>query len=177
MLRTPRISILPGMQIRSLPQLVVAAGAVLLLALPSVAGGAKKGDGTLAVQGGKGIVQIAARGTIIGSVNQGQVKVIDRDPFDGATPKVKGGQLRARTDRMIWRQGRNIRFRLVGGFYRLRVQGRGIELSAVGRGSVTLNGDERYADTGLYSLNGDDFLPVPYDPESLQLAAPPPAGG
>jgi len=179
MQRTPRISILVRMRLRLLLRLVAVSGAALLLLLPPVAGGARKpraGDGTLSVQGGRGIVQIAARGSIIGRINQGQVKVIDRDPYDAAVPVVRGGRCRPRqcNETTIVRQGRNIRFRLVGGFFRLKVNGRGIELAAVGHGSVTLNGDERFADTGLYSLNGDDLLPVPYEPETMQLAAPPP---
>jgi hypothetical protein len=157
--------------------LVAALGLGLVFVLPSVASGGKKADGTLSVQDGKGVVQIAARGTIIGRIDQGTVLAIDRNPNDGSTPIVKGGRVRLVTLTRQVHQGRNIRFRLVGGFYRLKVQGRGISLSAVGRGAVTLNGDERFADTGLYSLNGGDWVPVPYGPETVQLAAPAPAGG
>ena len=71
----------------------------------------------------------------------------------------------------------SLRFRLAGGSYRLRIRGLGADLSAVGRGTVVMNGSERFADTGLYSLNGDEFLPVPYERTTLQLAAPPPEGG
>jgi hypothetical protein len=180
MQRTPGFSILVGMRVRSLPRVAAAFGAVLVLVLPSVAGGARKpraGDGTLSVQGAKGIIQIAARGTFIGRVKQGQVLVIDRNPNDGSVEIVRGGRVRQLTETREWHQGRNIRFRLSGGLYRLKIQGRGINLAAVGHGSVTLDGDERYADTGIYSLNGGDFLPVPYDPESLQLAAPEVTGG
>jgi hypothetical protein len=177
MLRTLGFSILPRVRDRSLLLLVGMLCLGLLFALPSVASGGKKADGTLAVQDGKGVVQIAARGTIIGRIDQGTVLAIDRNPNDGSTPIVRGGRIRVVTLTRQVHQGRNIRFRLVGGFYRLRVQGRGISLSAVGRGSVTLNGDERFADTGLYSLNGGDWVPVPYDPETVQLAAPAPTGG
>jgi hypothetical protein len=168
-------------RLRPLTRLLVALVVTLVLVVPSVAGGARKPrptDGTLSVRRGKGVVQIAARGTIIGRIDQGQVLVIDRNPFDASVPVVRGGRLRQLTNRRIMRQGKSIRFRLANGFYRLRVQGRGIEISAVGRGSVTLNGDERYADTGTYSLNGAEFLPVPYDADSMQLVAgpPPPTG-
>jgi hypothetical protein len=160
---------------------MAAVGALgLLAAVPSLAGsasGARASDGTLSVQNGKGVIQIAARGTIIGRLDQGTVKVIDRNPYDSATPVVRGGKCRPCNARTIVRQGKNIRFRLAGGFFRLRVDGIAINLDAVGRGSVTLNGDERYADTGVYSLNGGDFVPVPYARVSLQLAAPPVSGG
>jgi hypothetical protein len=165
------------MRDRSLRLAVAALCIGLLFALPSVAAGSKKADGTLAVQDGKGVVQIAARGTIIGRIDQGTVLAIDRNPNDGSTPIVKGGRIRLLTQTRTVHQGRNIRFRLVGGFYRLKVQGRGISLSAVGRGAATLNGDERFADTGLYSLNGGDWIPVPYDAETVQLSAQVPPGG
>jgi hypothetical protein len=177
MVRTLASPILPRVRDRSLVLVVAAVCLGLLFALPSVAAGGKKADGTLSIQNGKGVVQIAARGSVIGRIDQGTVLAIDRNPYDGSTAIVKGGHLRVLTATRQLRQGRNIRFRLVGGFYRLKVQGRGISLSAVGRGSVTLNGDERFADTGLYSLNGGDWIPVPYDAETVQLAAPPPTGG
>ena len=180
MLRTPRTGILSGMRLRSFPPALAEFGAVALLALPGLVGsasGAKASDGTLSVHGARGVIQIAARGTIIGRVDQGIVRVVDRNPFDSATPVVRGGKCRPCNARTTVRQGKNIRFRLAGGFFRLRVEGVMINLDAVGRGSVTMNGDERYADTGVYSLNGGDFVPVPYERLSLQLAGPPAAGG
>ncbi len=177
MVRTLGFSILPRVRDRSLFLVVAALSVGLLFVLPSVAAGGKKADGTLSIQNGKGVVQIAARGTIIGRIDQGTVLAIDRNPNDGSTPIVKGGRIRQVTLTRQLHQGRNIRFRLVGGFYRLKVQGRGISLSAVGRGAVTLNGDERFADTGVYSLNGGDWVPVPYDLETVQLAASAPPGG
>jgi hypothetical protein len=174
---TPCVSILRPMRPRSQLLLILAVGATALLALPAVAGSARENDGTLSLRGGKGIVQIAARGTIIGRITQGQVLVIAKRKADEGEAIVRGGRVMQQTNKRVLRQGRNIRFRLPGGFYRLRVKGRGIEVNAVGRGSVTMDGDERYADTGLYSLNGDDFVPVPYESETVQLAAPPPPGG
>jgi hypothetical protein len=170
---TPQISILGSMRLPARIRVVLALGALVLLALPTVAGGARQrpNDGTLSLRGGKGVIQIAARGTILGRATQGQVLVIDRNPFDASKPIVRGGRAQVITNRRVIRQGRNIRFRLPAGLYRLRVKGRGIEINAVGRGSVTMDGDERYADTGLYSLNGEDFLPVPYESVTMPLVA------
>jgi hypothetical protein len=172
--------ILQRVRIRSY-RFALAAFGVLALAAPATltgsASAAKATDGTLSVQGARGVIQIAARGTIIGRVDQGIVKVVDRNPFDSATPVVRGGKCRPCNPKTIVRRGNNIRFRLAGGFFRLRVEGVAINLDAVGRGSVTLNGDERYADTGVYSLNGGDFVPVPYERVSLQLAGPSVSGG
>ena len=167
------------MRFRSLRQLTSIGTLAVLLALPATAGGRRPrpDDGTLSVRDGRGLVQITARGTIIGHVDFGQVQVVDRSPNDATEPVVRGGRLLERTDTTKTREGRNIRFRLTSGSYRLKVRGVGFDLAAVARGSVTLNGDERFADTGLYSLNGNEFLPVPYERTVLQLAAPPPAGG
>jgi hypothetical protein len=172
---TSPASILRSVRLRSHTRLAVVAGVAAVLALPAVAGGARQrvGDGTLSLRDGRGLVVVAARGTIIGRLDRGQVLVVDRRPFDTATPVVRGGRLRKLTKRRVVRSGRNIRFRLSAGSYRLRVRGRGIVINAVGRGAVTMDGDERFADTGLYSVNGDDFQPVPYERETVKLAAPP----
>ena len=57
-----------------------------------------------------------------------------------------------------------------------RLTGRRINISAVGRGAIVLDGDERYADTGMYSPNGEEFLPVPYERIGLPLLPEPVEG-
>ena len=42
---------------------------------------------------------------------------------------------------------------------------------------MVLDGDERYADTGLYSLNGEEFLPLPYERIGPAALLPEPAEG
>jgi hypothetical protein len=169
------------MRFRTLRRLIFVAGLALLLAVPATAGKArpKPGDGTLSVRDGRGTVHFIARGTVIGRVDVGEVVAVDRNPFDDNEPILRGGRSPrgGQTETTTTRVGRNIRFRLTGGAYRLTIRGRGIDLAAVGKGSVTLNGDERFADTGLYSLNGGEFNPVPYERTTLQLAAQPPPGG
>lgn len=167
------------MRVRLLLRVAFLAALSLLLLVPGVAGAGREPqppDGTFSVRGGKGFVRILARGTIIGNVANGQVQVVDRSPFDDRYPVVRGGKLKRSTFNSVTRQGKNVRFRLGGGMYRLRITGRRINLSAVGRGVVVLDGDERYADTGLYSLNGEEFLPVPYERIGLPLV-PEPAEG
>ena len=56
--------------------------------------------------------------------------------------------------------GTNVRFRLLGGTFRIKVIGRGVNLSVVGTGKVTLNGDDTAADDGTFSFNGDPYQPV-----------------
>ncbi len=151
---------------------------VVVVALPAVAAArrTRPAEGTLSIRDGKGTVQIAARGSTIGSVDRGEVIAIDGNPLDDQYPILKGGRLTRLTDRLEARRGKTIRFRLVGGFHRVKIVGAGIHLSAVGRGSVTLDGDERSADTGEYSLNGTAFQPVPHERTSVQLAPQPPGG-
>jgi len=169
------------MRFRMLRQLIFVGGLALVLALPAVAGKARPrpGDGTLSVRDGRGMVQFVARGTVIGRVDVGEVIAIDRNPFDDNEPIIRGGRVPRgeQSETTTTRVGRNIRFRLTGGAYRLKIRGLGVDLAAVGKGSVTLNGDERFADTGLFSLNGGEFIPVPYERTTLQLATPPPSGG
>ena len=66
-----------------------------------------------------------------------------------------------------------MRFRLIGGAFKVTVIGRGVNLSVVGRGRVTLKG-EGTLDDGSYSVNGADYLLVPPDPFSFGLNAFPP---
>ncbi len=52
--------------------------------------------------------------------------------------------------------GTGMRFRVIGGRYRIAVNGRDIDLSAVGKGWATLRADEASFDPGVYSIDGAD---------------------
>ena len=76
--------------------------------------------------------------------------------------------------RTVLYRGAGLRFRMLGGAYRIVVRGTGIDVEAVGRGVVVLDGDPRVEgeDTGLYSLDGADCgvepqlcTPLPDEPE------------
>jgi hypothetical protein len=166
------------MRVRSLRRVLLVGALVFVVGIPAAfAVRRPRPDGTLSVRDGRGIVQLAARGSFIGRIDSGRIVAIDTTPNDANYPIVVGGKLRRETFRVTERNGRNIRFRLVGGFYRLRIEGAGVDLSAVGRGSATLDGDERSSDTGVYSLNGGEFQPLPAEPTTLQLPPQPPAPG
>jgi hypothetical protein len=66
-------------------------------------------------------------------------------------------EIDAQTD--VYR-GTKVRFRIIGGTFKIRVQGRGINLSLVGKGSVTLKGAGTDAD-GTYAVNGQEYSPMP----------------
>ena len=59
---------------------IVLASAVALLAVPAAASHGDKrppGDGCLVVRNGRGVVSVAAKGTVFGRFDQGQVRIED----------------------------------------------------------------------------------------------------
>jgi hypothetical protein len=54
-----------------------------------------------------------------------------------------------------------VRFRLIGGSYRVTVQGYGVDISAVGRGTVLLDGSGFSEQPGRFSINGGPYQPMP----------------
>ena len=96
-----------------------------------------------------------------------------------------------------WR-GTKVRFRIIGGAFTIRVQGRGINLSLVGKGTVKRTAVTRPAtayttrcgrkvrvgkgtvklngagtgDDGTFSVNGGDYTAIPDSPLTFPLAAP-----
>jgi hypothetical protein len=152
----------------------------VLLGVPAgahaVGGGA--GDGTLEVTGATGIVGIASRGALIGQLDRGRVIFIDDpDAKDSKEPVVWGYESkRDLSDTKALYSGTDIRFRVIGGFFRVKVIGTGMDLSLVGRGSVTLGPALSLLTLGTYSLNGGFLLPFPDEVTSVQLVASAPGG-
>ena len=152
--------------------------------LAGVAGGAEPRAGVLSVQGGKGVVMLELRGSILGLLGSGSIVVVDRTPRDRYVAIVTGRKLtqeRVSPTRMLYR-GQGLRFRMLGGGYRVVIRGVGIVVSAVGRGVVSLDGERRFPedDAGVYSVDGVDCglesqacTPLPDEPERFRLGAPP----
>ena len=145
-------------------RLVVLIG-VFVLALPAGAGALKggPGDGSLVVENAQGVVTLNVRGGIIGRFDQGTIDVIDPVAGDGPGPIVRGWQkIRDLGPRRTQYSGEgDVRFRLIGGSYRVRISAIGLDVSAVGRGKATLDGTGFADQPGRYSLNGDPFKPMP----------------
>jgi hypothetical protein len=122
----------------------------------------KIGEGTLSVDEGRGKVTIEARGGFIGRIDAGTVTIHDLTPDDEHEPFVFGDDrpVRFLGETGIQRGGVGLRFRLAGGRYRLVVQGRGIDLSVVGKGAGTIKSDGE-AGPGVYSLDGADCRRLP----------------
>jgi hypothetical protein len=131
--------------------------ALLALGLP-VAGMASQstGEGTLSVEDGRGKVTIQARGGVIGRLDRGTVTIFDLTPEDAYEPLVFGDDQPVALvgETGIKYTGSAMRFRFIGGRYRILIQGRGIDLSVVGKGFGSIKGDP--GQTGVYSLEGAD---------------------
>jgi hypothetical protein len=135
------------------------------------------GDGTLVVRNGRGLIVVQVKGAVVGTMANGKLTLTDNDPYDENVPVVRGF-LRPRPQQLndattVYR-GQDIKYRMLQGSYRLKFEGVGIHLSAVGRGWVTFDGDDRFDNAGFYSLNGAPWELIPFEPtERLKLGGPP----
>jgi len=147
---------------------------LLALAAPTVAWALTAGpnDGTLVVKNGtapKGVpvVTLVITGAAIGHVsNFGTIVIDDATPGDPYSPEVSNADWHKDvSDTATKWSGTNMKFRAVGGTYKITIYGSDVDLSAVGHGVVTLAGmpDTTVGD-GTYSLNGDPFHSLPASP-------------
>lgn len=131
--------------------------ALLALILPAAALGViDAGEGTLSVEDGRGKVTLQARGGVFGRLDRGTVTVWDTTPADASFPVVTGADQPEAflADGGVRYRGNGMRFRVIGGGFKLLIQGRGIDLSVVGKGSGFIEGDT--LEPGVYSLDGAD---------------------
>jgi hypothetical protein len=151
---------------------------VVVLALPVAAWAASAlpGDGTLVVDNGNGAVTVRARGGILGRFDYGTVVITDLDLTDGKAPAVYGAEtiqpLGAGRTRYT---GDQVRFRMIGGLFRVQITAIGIDVSAVGRGVAMLDATGYSDFPGRYSINGGPFQPLPGHPVSYALGQVPPS--
>jgi hypothetical protein len=133
------------------------------LALPAASAARNQGasDGTLSVVDARDTITISGRGGVIGSFARGSVRISDPVDGDGTGPIVTGDEWSNERDATTttW-GGTKVRFRIIGGSFRIVVRGRGINLSLVGKGNVTLDGAGTL-DDGSYSVNGGEYLAMP----------------
>jgi len=136
---------------------------LIALAVPASSAARERSptDGTLSVRDARGTIVLNVRGGVIGSFAQGSVRIVDPVEGDGTGPIVSGDEFRKEIDEKtdIYR-GTRVRFRIIGGAFKVIVKGRGINLSLVGKGTVTLNGAGT-GDDGTYSVNGGEYSPIP----------------
>jgi hypothetical protein len=152
---------------------------MLLLALPAgvgaVTGG--PGDGTLVVENAEGNITLAVRGGVIGRFDQGSIEVYDPVLGDGNGPVVRGYQkVRELGPRRAQYSGEgDVRFRLIGGYYRVKISAIGIDVSVVGRGTVVLDSSDFPDQPGRFSINGAASQSMPSEPTRFTLGQPLPA--
>jgi hypothetical protein len=149
--------------------------AVLALALALPVGAAARmdgaNDGTLSVKDARGVFTIQGRGGVIGSFAKGSVMINDPVDGDGTGPIVTGDDWsKERSETATTWGGTKVRFRIIGGTFRVVVRGRGINLSFVGKGNIILNGAGT-DDDGIYAVNGSEYNLIPNFALPFQLSA------
>jgi hypothetical protein len=127
--------------------------------------------GSLSVERGRGLITLEVRGSVLGRLALGSITVTDRTPNDPYLASVTGKRVviqRRLTPTKVFIRGQGLRFRMLGGSYKIVIRGSGISLSAVGRGHVWLDGEPRFLgdDMGVYSIDGID---CGAEPESCDL--------
>jgi hypothetical protein len=137
---------------------------VVALALPVAAWAAATlpGDGTLVVDNGNGLVTIRARGGLLGRFVTGNMVISDLDLTDGKVPVVYGAEtIQPLGGGRTRYSGDDLRFRMIGGLFRVQINAIGIDVSAVGRGVATLDASGFTDFPGRYSINGGPFQSLP----------------
>ena len=136
------------------------------LAVPtlSFASGDSASDGTLSVKNAHGKILLRPfNGSAIGRIVSGTIVVTDPVFDDGAGPVFWGCDNTDGNDVTTFCTGKYIRFRATGGSYKIFINASGISLSAVGRGTVRLDGNGADAEDndGVYSVNDSAYRSLP----------------
>ncbi len=100
-----------------------------------------------------------------------------RSRATGFAPVVRGYQqkLQLGPKRTQYSGEGGVRFRLIGGLYRVRIDAIGIDVSVVGRGTVLLDGSGFADQSGRFSVNGGPVQSMPHVQSRFTLGLPLPA--
>ena len=146
---------------------LLASAALALPALAWATSGAAD-DGTLSVKNGDGVIFVVARGTIIAGCDKCRVSIVDPSPDDGAPAVVTGADAHKDvSDTHDIYSGTNIRFRLVGGLFKIKVSGTGIDLGVIAKGWGRIQAND--SNTGTFSVNGAAPRLLPSEREVFTL--------
>jgi hypothetical protein len=155
-------------------RILVLLGLTAALAMPVAVVAAAGTDGTLSVKKGHATIVLKLRGTIIGRLASGTIRIRDVNPYDNSAPQIRHCRLRYPSFATIACTGRKIVFRALGGRFVVRVKGSGIYLSAVGRGTVTVQGaGSLTVPNGVMSLDDGPYQPIPDLLTTYTLGTPP----
>jgi hypothetical protein len=135
-------------------------------------------NGTLSIREGRGLVELNARGSMTGRLN-GQISITDPKPYDNKRPVVYGAtKTTYKNVRTTIYRGKNVRFRLIGARFELRIQGRAIFLSAIARGSGVIDGagdpTANIFYDGTWSMNDSQPQSLPDTATPFDLEPPTP---
>jgi hypothetical protein len=140
------------------------------LLIPATLTAATKSDGTLSVKRGRGQIVLKLRGTVIGSLANGTVRVRDQSPLDGQYPHFRHCRLRYPTPSTTVCTGKKLSFRALDARYVVTTKGTGTFLSVVGHGTVTVDGSgDGTVPTGVMSFDDGPYQPLPIDPTTYPL--------
>jgi hypothetical protein len=136
--------------------------ASLVLAPTALADRAERravGDGALAVSGANArLISVKGSGLIYGHIDQGTLTVLLYKAADTSPPQISGATPRIVGKAVVY-SGSDIRFLFANGAYSIRLEGTGISISAVGRGTVTADGIGTPQD-GTLTINSVDQQPL-----------------
>lgn len=158
-------------------RILLVLGLVALLAVPAVVTAAARTDGSLSVKRGRATITVKLRrGTVIGSMASGTIRIRDLGPYDASIPQIRHCRLRYPDSTTIACTGKKITFRALDGRFTTHLKGSGIFLSAVGRGSATLMGaaSTRFPNNGQMSLDNGPYQPIPDLETTFSLGSPTP---
>lgn len=144
---------------------------LLALAAPFAATAAMRapGDGTLAVRGLDGQIRVAATGAIVGRCGECKLFVDERWESSTINPVVVGARGVDQDDDgdRDFYEGKNLRWRVLGGSFFLRVRaGKDVDVSVIGKGVVWIRGT-----AGSYTVNESDKQLVTTDAIFFPLRA------
>ena len=150
-----------------------------LVAVPAAyAAAGATGDGVLELRAVEGTIVVAgSRGTIWGQMDRGKLVVNDYVLGDGAIYVSGADGVRSVNDNITVYTGRDIRFRVTGGKYKLTFKGAGIDFAAVGVGTAQMAADPLSLDPGDYAIDGGKWNPVPFAQKTVPFGVQPSSVG
>lgn len=112
------------------------------------------GEPGIELVNGSGRASLSLEGATLGTLDTGRITVWAR-PRRNADVTVVGYEWSRRNGNSTTFGGRNLRFRVSGGPFRVTITGKGLDASAVGDGTIGLRG------RGRYTLNGVTYIRWP----------------
>ena len=146
-----------------------------LVAAPvAVASARATGDGLLELRGvdATSLVISGTRGTLWGQMDSGRLMVTDPATGDGQIYVTGADRSHPVNDNVTIYWGKDIHFRVTGGKYRLSFKGSGIDLSAVGVGTMSILGDFNSLSPGRYAVDGK-WADVPFVSRTVSFGVQP----